>query len=59
MRFREAAALPIRPPLELGRLAQIEAVQERPPIQPDRLGRRATTDRLPELGHIGSDDLRV
>ena len=56
---RQTGALPIQPALELRRVVHVEAVEERPGVEADGVGRPTRRQRLGELAHIGSDHRRV
>ena len=51
----QASALSIQPALELRRVVYVEAVEERPGVQADGVGRPTRGQRLRELAHIGID----
>jgi hypothetical protein len=56
---REPGAFARRPLLELGRVAEMEAVEEGTTVERHGLLQRAGVERLLELGHVERDDLAI
>src|SRR4051812_39815264 len=56
---QDPSTLRVYPGFEIAALAEMKSVEERPPIEGDRIGPLSPANRVVEFPDIGADELRI